>query len=115
MKKLVLVVAVLVALCVVSAAAADNPRLTFSPDPIFVGDPLVFAGCGFTPNTKVLLQAIHNTKPDTWILQVDDITDTNGCFDTADYLPFLVPTAGKVTASVFEGSHKDVTINFTVG
>jgi hypothetical protein len=115
MTKLLLVLAVVAAtLCFASSAFAGKPSLTYSPNPIFVGDSLVFSGCGYTPNTAIQVQAIHNTKPNTWILQVGETTDANGCFSTADY-PYTVPTSGKVTASVFEGSHKDATINFTVG
>jgi hypothetical protein len=116
MKKLLLLLAIsaVAALCVTATALADNPRLTFSPDPIAVGDSLVFSGCGYTPNVAIQVQAVHNTKPYTWILQIGETTDANGCFSTADFL-YTVPVSGKVTASVFEGLHKDVTINFTVG
>lgn len=115
MKKLLLLLAVAaVALCVAASASADNPALTFSPNPAVVGDSIVFSGCGYVPGASLTVQAVHNTKAVTDILQIGVTVDSTGCLSTSSF-PYTVPDAGKWTANVIEASgKKDVTINFTV-
>lgn len=112
---LVLAAGVLAVLGLVSTAAADNPALVVSPSPTFVGDQIVFSGCGYVPGASLMVQAVHNTKAVTDILQVGVTVDSSGCLSTSAF-PYTVPDAGKWTANVIEQSgKKDVTINFTVG
>ena len=113
MKRLVALVLSAAALSFTAAASADNPALTFSPNPVSVGDSIVFSGCGYVPGQTYLVQAVHNTKAVTVILQIGEVADANGCISTADY-PYFVPEPGKWTATVWSGIKHLVTINFNV-
>ncbi len=114
--------AVLAFVCVVGVllaptASAANGTLTVSPNPAVVGDPLVFSGCGYTPGQDVQVQAVHNTKIATYILQQTEFVDATGCFSTANE-PYIAPDAGKWTANAFDyntGQKVAATLNFFVG
>lgn len=113
MRFLVLTATIAAALSFAAAASADNPALTFSPNPAAVGDSLVLSGCGYSAGQDYQVQLVHNTKAVTDILQIDELADANGCISTADF-PYLLPDAGKWTATVWIGIKHLVTVNFTV-
>lgn len=115
MKK-ILSVLVLAALLIVSAASAGNGSIAVSPSPAIVGDSLVFSGCGYTAGQNVQVQAVHNTKPATYILQIGETVGAGGCFSTADF-PYVVPAPGKWTINVSDynsGHQQAATLNFFV-
>lgn len=97
-----------------ASSGTSAASLSVTPATPLAGDGLVLSGCGYTPGVAITAQAVFNTKASTIIVQVGETVDANGCFSTSDF-PYVVSSAGKWTASVWESGHKDATLVFTVG
>ena len=117
MKYFIFLVAVISALCIVSVASADKRTILYSPNPAHVGDSLVLSGCGYTPGEYLQVQAVHNSKTATTILQIGETIDSAGCFST-DNAPYTLVSneVGKWVANVFDYNTglKESTLNFYV-
>lgn len=115
MKKVIALIALIASLVLVSAANADRADLIATPSNPTVNQSVVFSGCGYVSGQQIQVQAVYNTKPVTYILQLSETVDANGCFSTNDY-SFVIPYSGKwtINTSSYNTGNKIATINLFV-
>lgn len=113
MRKTLLALSV-VALALTTAPAYGgnaHPTVTVNPAAPVVGDTLVFAGCGYTPNIGVTV----TVQSPSAVSFFGGIAGTDGCFSTAATETYVAQDAGDYTVDAYQGRKRAVaSTSFTI-